>query len=176
MSGIMWYTDPIRERLLAKEGSRMSELDVRIVQLEPMHVACAHGFGDSPESQAAEKMQAYAASTGLALDDEAVRWFGFDNPTPSPGSPNYGYDVWVTVGPDAEPEGDVEIKDFPGGLYGVTGCRGVNTITETWRRLVNWLEDSQYRRGSHQWLEELLTPPDVDYEEYRFDLYIPLSQ
>jgi DNA gyrase inhibitor GyrI len=172
----MWYTDPIRERLPDREVSRMSELDVRIVQLEPLHVACAHGFGESPETQASEKMLAYVESAGLDLDDKAVRWFGFNNPSPSPGSPNYGYDVWVTVGPEAKPEGDVKILDFPGGLYGVAQCKGVSNITDVWKQLVNWLEDSQYRRGNHQWLEELLTPPDVDYEDYRFDLYIPITR
>jgi AraC family transcriptional regulator len=172
----MWYTDPISEKLLDKEVGRMSELDVRIVQLEPLHVACAHGFGESPESQASEKMLAYVESSGLDLDDESVRWFGFDNPSQSPGSPNYGYDVWVTVGPEAKPGRDVKILDFPGGLYGVARCTGVSNIGEAWQILVNWLEDSQYRRGHHQWLEELLTPPDVDYEDYRFDLYIPIAR
>lgn len=154
----------------------MSDLDVRIVQLEPLHVACAHGFGESPEIQAIEKMMAYLESRGLEVDHETVRWFGFNNPNPSPGSPNYGYDVWVTVGPDGEPEGDVTIIDFAGGLYGVTACKGASNISEVWRQLVNWLEDSQYSRGHHQWLEELLTPPDLDYEDYRFDLHIPITQ
>jgi DNA gyrase inhibitor GyrI len=154
----------------------MIDLNVRIVQLEPLHVACAHGFGESPEGQAAEKMVVYAGSTGLDLKDQATRWFGFNNPSPSPGSPNYGYDVWVTVGPDAKPEGDVTILDFPGGLYGVAPCEGASNITKVWQQLVHWLEDSQYRKGNHQWLEELLTPPDVDYEDYQFDLYIPITQ
>lgn len=153
----------------------MSDLDVRIVHLEPLHVACTHGFGESPEIEAFEKMLAYVKSTGLDLDDATVRCFGFNNPSPSPGSPNYGYDVWVTVGPDSEPEGDVTIIDFPGGLYGVAGCKGTSNIGVVWQQLVNWLEDSQYRRGHHQWLEELLTPPDLDYENYRFDLYIPIT-
>ena len=30
----------------------MSELEVRIVTLEPMRVASAHGFGEQPEEQA----------------------------------------------------------------------------------------------------------------------------
>jgi DNA gyrase inhibitor GyrI len=154
----------------------MSELDVRIVQLEPLQVACAHGFGESPESQASEKMLTYVESAGLALDDESVRWFGFNNPSPSPGSPNYGYDVLVTVAPDVKPDGDVKILDFPGGLYGVAQCKGVSNITEVWQQLANWLEDSEYRRGNHQWLEELLSPPDVDYEDCRFDLYIPITR
>jgi DNA gyrase inhibitor GyrI len=173
---MIWYTDAIGARLSDKEVGSMSDLDVRIVQLEPLHVARAHGFGESPEAQAFEKMLAYVGSAGLALDDKTVRWFGFDNPSPSPGSPNYGYDVWVTVGPEARSEGDVKILDFPGGLYGVAPCKGVSNITEVWTQLVGWLENSEYRRGNHQWLEELLTPPDVDYEDYRFDLYIPITR
>ena len=34
----------------------MSELDVRIVKLEPMRVASAHGFGTNPEEQAWDKI------------------------------------------------------------------------------------------------------------------------
>ena len=30
----------------------MSEMNVRIVRLDPMRVACGSGFGTSPESQA----------------------------------------------------------------------------------------------------------------------------
>ena len=154
----------------------MTDLDVRIVQLEPLRVACAHGFGESPEGKAFDKVFAYAASTGLALDDGAVRWFGFNNPNPSPGSPNYGYDVWVTVGPDAGPEGDIKILEFAGGLYGVARCEGLDRIGEVWMQLANWREESPYHTAHHQWLEELLTPPNVDYEDYVFDLYVPIAE
>ena len=43
----------------------MSELDVQIVQMEPMHVASAHGFGESPEELAWNKILAFAEAKGI---------------------------------------------------------------------------------------------------------------
>ena len=147
---------------------------VRIVRLEPMRVACAHGFGTSPETQAIEKMVAFAQANGI--DATAGRWFGFNNPGPSPGSPNYGYDQWLTVGPDVQGDGDVVIKDIEGGLYAVLRCESLDTIGEDWKRLAVWREDSPYRPGHHQWLEELLVPPTLPYTDYRFDLYLGIVE
>jgi DNA gyrase inhibitor GyrI len=154
----------------------MSEFEVRLVRLEPMRVASAHGFGESPEVQAWDKILAFARSKGL--EPGQVRFFGFNNPNPSPGSPNYGYDQWMTVGPDVEPEGDIQILDIPGGLYAVTRCEGLSHIGEVWKSLVLWFEDSPYKKSAHwcQCLEELLTPPDVPYEDYVFDLYLPIAE
>ena len=64
----------------------MSDLKVRIVQMEPMRVASAHGFGTNPEEQAWNKILAFAKDKGI--DTEEARFFGFNNPNPSPGSPN----------------------------------------------------------------------------------------
>lgn len=154
----------------------MSELQVRIVSMDPMRVARAIGFGASPEELAGAKMLAFMASRGLRFED--VRWFGFNNPSPSPGSPNYGYEVWVTVGPDVQAEGDVTIKEIPARRYAVARCEGLSHIGEVWRRLVLWFEASPYRRPAHwhQCLENLLTPPAVSYEEYVFDLYLPIAE
>jgi DNA gyrase inhibitor GyrI len=152
----------------------MSELDVRIVQLEPMRVATAHGFGTSPEEEAMNRIAAFMEAKGLALDD--VRWFGFNNPDPTPGSPNYGYDVWITVSQDVEGEDKIEIKEFEGGLYAVTRFKDLNNIGQVWRQLVHWREDSPYMQGHHQWLENLLTHPDTPCEEYEFDLYLPIVE
>jgi DNA gyrase inhibitor GyrI len=79
------------------------------------------------------------------------------------------------VDAEVEPEGEVQIKEFPGGLYAVARCEGVSNIGTVWQQLVTWCEDSHYRKAHHQWLEELLTPPDVPYDEYVFDLYLPIS-
>ena len=165
----------------------MSELKVRIVRLEPMRVAYASGFGESPEGEAWDKILAWAGSRGLLDDLEAVRFFGFDNPVPSPGSPNYGYEQWITVGPDAEAEGDVGTKEFPGGLYAVTRCN-LNNIGLAWKRLAAWCEDSQYRIACHQCLEECLTPevfvtpaggaplPESAYGDVELDIYLPVAE
>jgi DNA gyrase inhibitor GyrI len=157
----------------------MSKQDVRIVHLEPMRVASAHGYGESPEPIAWSKILAYARDKGLLENREAVRFFGFNNPDPSPGTPNYGYEQWITVGPDAEPEGDIEIKEIPGGLYAVARCEGLHIIGKVWKALVNWWEESDYKRGQHQCLEECHTPPvegEIALEDHVFDLYLPIVE
>jgi DNA gyrase inhibitor GyrI len=153
----------------------MSELDVRIVEMEPMRVAVAHGFGEGPELIASDKMLAFLASKGLKFED--VRWFGFNNPDPSPGSPNYGYDVWTTVGPEVEGEGDIVIREVPARRYAVTRFKDLNNIGDVWKQLVLWFEDSSYKKPPywHECLENLLVHPDTPYEEYVFDLYLPIA-
>jgi DNA gyrase inhibitor GyrI len=163
-------------RIYSEGELMMSDLEIRTVELEPMRVAFALGFGTRPEHEAWEKILGFGKSKGLLDDPETVRFFGFNNPDPSPGSPNYGYEQWIVVGKDVEPEGDVKIKEFSGGLYAVTQFKGLENIGEVWKQLVRWQEDSQYKAGHHQWLEELLTPLDVPLEEYVFNLWLPIVE
>ena len=101
----------------------MSELEVRIVKLEPMRVASFHAYSASPEGDAMGKLLAWAKPKGLLDPPGAHRIFGFNNPDPHPGSPNYGYEFWLAVGPDVKPEGELNLKDFPGGLYASRAAR-----------------------------------------------------
>ena len=152
----------------------MNQLEVRIVRLEPMRVASAHGFGSQPETIAWSKILAFAKSKGILDNLSAHRFFGFNNPNPSPGSPNYGYEQWMTVGPDVTPEGDIRIQDFAGGLYVVTRCKLPN-IGAAWRQLVEWCEDSEYTWiMTIQWLEDSITPIDTPFEDVVMDLYLPI--
>lgn len=150
-------------------------LDVRIVTLEPLHVASALGFGAEPEPIAHNALMTWVRAQRLLDAPVPPRFFGFNNPSPSAGSPEYGYELWVTVEPSARAEPPVRIKDFPGGLYAVTHCTGVQNITETWHRLAAWVEKSPYRFAQHQWLEETLQFIDLPYEQYEFDLYLPVA-
>jgi effector-binding domain-containing protein len=154
----------------------MSDLEVKIVQLEPMRVAVAHGFGESPEPIAWEKILAFAQVKGI--DPASARFFGFNNPNPSPGSPNYGYEQWMTVGPDVEAEGDIVVKEVPARRYATTQFKGLENIGRVWQELVLWFEDSPYDKPAPwcECLEELLTPPDVPLEEYVFNLYLPIAE
>lgn len=154
----------------------MSELEVRIVEMEPMRVATAHGFGESPEEVAVQKMLDFMESKELDFGD--VKWFGFNNPDPAPGSSNYGYDVWVTVGPDVEGDGEITIKEIPARRYAVARCEGLSNIGQVWRQLVLWFEDSPYKKPPHwkECLENLLTHPRTPYEEFVFDLHLPIAE
>ena len=152
----------------------MSE-KVRIVKLDPARVVSAYGFGAEPEGIAWDKLLGWAKEKGLDLSKH--RFFGFNNPDPSPGSPNYGYEQWMTVGAEVEPEGDLRIRDFCGGLYAVARCEGVQNIGPAWRQLVKWFEDNKYKRAHHRLLEECLSPPDsTPPDKLVFDLYLPIAE
>jgi len=158
----------------------MSDLDVRIVKLEPMRVASFHGFGESPEDEAWNKLVAWAKPKGLLHDPQHHRIYGFNNPNPSPGSPNYGYEFWMVVGPEMQAEGDMEVKDFAGGLYAVTFCdvqgKPYDTIPATWKKLVQWHEKSKYKGASHQWLEEHLDIEGAPEDAFNLNLYMPIAE
>lgn len=155
----------------------MENLDVRIVELPPLRVASAHGFGKEPEALAWDKMVTWLKQRGFWQDSTPRRFFGFNNPNPSPGSPNYGYEVWATVGPEVESEGEITIKLFPGGKYAVTRCVVKNPwvdIPSTWKKLAAWVETSPYHHANHQWLEETFWEDDPNYQTFTLDLFMPI--
>jgi DNA gyrase inhibitor GyrI len=151
----------------------MSSLEVDIVRLDPMRVAYTHGFGESPEPIAWDQLVAWMEEKGFKFEDHL--FFGFNNPDPSPGSPNYGYEQWMTVDAAVLPEGEVKVKDFAGGLYAVTRCK-LPEIGAVWKRLAVWREDSPYQCAHHQWLEKAITPPSTPFEDMVLDLYLPIAE
>jgi AraC family transcriptional regulator len=157
----------------------MDDLEVRFEQLPPMRVASFHGFGPGPEHLAGDKMRAWAGPRGYPQDPAHHRVFGFNNPDPSPGSPNYGYEFWITVGPEVTADSEAKIMQFAGGLYAVTTCPVRDPwqdIPATWKRLVAWCEGSAYRMAHHQWLEEHLNVPGNPEVQFTLDLYVPIAE
>lgn len=153
----------------------MNTPEVRIIKLEPMHVAAALGFGPNPEQLGAEKLHTWMKRQDIT-DLSAHRFFGFNNPNPSPGSPNYGYEHWITVEPDAQGDDDITIKDVAGGLYAVMRWQGIPN-PDKWGELVKWRDSSPYHSANHQWLEENLTPDEpADESDWVFDLYLPIRE
>jgi DNA gyrase inhibitor GyrI len=152
---------------------KMDTVDIRILRLPRLRVASALGFGSQPEIIAWEKILAFVAAKNLMQAAPPPRFFGFNNPDPSAGSPNYGYEQWVTIGAEVQAEDEITLKDFPGGLYAVLCCPGIPN-PDIWRKLIVWRETSPYRMGNHQWLEELLSPPGSG--EFLFDLYLPVAE
>ena len=155
----------------------MNQLDVRIENLPPMRVISAYGFGPQPEGIAAEKMAAFLEMKGLLEDyGRTILHYGFNNPSPSSGSPNYGYEVWAVVPTELQPEGDLREVLFPGGLYAVTRFEDLENIGRVWEGLTRWRENSPYLHADHQWLEHLLNPLERDPAKFVFDLYLPIKE
>ena len=154
----------------------MAELDVRIVELPALKVASTLGFGSGPELEAWQKMDDFLKQRGLFDRKDTLEFYGFNNPDPSPGSPNYGYEEWVVVPEDLESVEGIEFKTFPGGLYAVTRCTGIMNIHATWKKLVAWREDSPYQHACHQWLEKWVNPTKepISEDQAIMDLYLPI--
>lgn len=164
----------------------MSEEKVRIVELVPARVVRFHGFGPGPEDIAFEKMWAWAKENHY-LEKPKVRYFGFNNPDPTPGSPNYGYEIWLTV-PEGEKPENIEMVDFSGGLYAVSRCQGKMSdagsfIPAAWQSLSAWVENSPYQfTHDHQWLEEQIPvqgmslPDSFKSGVMILDLHLPIKK
>lgn len=167
----------------------MEKPEIHIIQLEPFRAASFYGFGTEPELQALGKLQAWAGPRGY-LNNPQHRIFGFNNPNPSHGSPNYGYEFWITVAPEVEPDdavlddlvqGSMRVVEFGGGLYAVLHLADpfaapYERIPAGWEALVRWLEDSPYQHGGHQWLEEHLMRAQTPDEGWDMDLYLPIVE
>ncbi len=151
----------------------MSALNVRIEQLEPMRVASVRSVGEHPESEAWEKLRAWAEPRGLLRDPQAHPVFGFNNPNPTPERKDYGYEFWIRVGPEVASEGAVEVKEVAGGRFAATTHRGYPS-PQVWKQLWDWVQSSGYRwRKAHEL--ERVHEPLASEAEVVFDLYLPID-
>jgi DNA gyrase inhibitor GyrI len=160
-------------------------MDVRVERVLPLRVAAVRVVSETPERDAWEKLRAWAEPRGLLDDLDTHPIFGFNNPNPSPERGEYGYELWVRVHPEDEtegravPAGEVELKDFPGGLYAVTTCRlqgdPRGSVPQIWRQLWDWVQASEYEwRGEHEL--ERLHDPWASESEMMLDLFLPLEE
>lgn len=177
--------DYIRKAHTKRKEGKMKELEVKIVRLEPMRVASVRAISKTPEHDAWEKMRAWAEPKGLLGDIEKHPVFGFNNPDPSPGQKEYGYEFWIRVEADIEPEGAVEMKEVEGGLYAVTVCKLKEEVEseffrkegylESYKKLADWVKSSKYEFGKRRWLEKA-HDPGASEEELVLDIYCPIEE
>jgi DNA gyrase inhibitor GyrI len=155
----------------------MTQIKVEIVRLEAMRVASAYGFGVAPEEMAWRKLAQWARPKGFLDDIPSHPIFGFNNPYPIPHNPRYGYEFWMKVGVDVEPEGDIRIGEFMGGMYAATRCEvqghPENTIPAGWKELSEWCKENDHPFGPHTALERFHSSPDA-LSDLVLDLYCPI--
>jgi DNA gyrase inhibitor GyrI len=151
----------------------VTEMEVRIEKLDPMRVAGVQVISASPEIEAWEQLRAWAGPKGLLDDVQKHPVFGFNNPAPSPGRKEYGYEFWIKIEQGVEVGGNVKEKEFPGGLYAVVTHRGFPN-PQVWKALWDWVQSGKYRwRKTHE-LEKPLNPLAAE-SEMAFDLYLPVE-
>lgn len=159
----------------SEEERPMTEIltDLRIRELLPMTVASYRAESASPEPDAWAVMERWVEQEGLHRLP-TTRYFGFNNPSPRPGNPVYGYEVWVLLPEGVTPPEPIQLKSFPGGLYAVTNT-ALSEIGERWERLVKWAQSSdRYALVHGQCLEESTTPYGTPMQELQLDLMLPV--
>jgi DNA gyrase inhibitor GyrI len=151
----------------------MHALNVRIETLEPMRVASVNVVSEHPETEAWERLKAWAEPRGLLKDPRQHPVFGFNNPGPSPDRKEYGYEFWIRVGQEVTSEGAVDVREMAGGRFAVMTHRGYPTPL-VWKQLWDWVQGSSYRwRKTHE-LERIHDPLALKTEVV-FDLYLPIE-
>jgi DNA-binding transcriptional ArsR family regulator len=170
-----------------RKEKEIEDLFVQVIELEPMRVASVRAFSESPENDAWEKMRAWAEPQGLLEDLTTHPVFGFNNPNPSPGQENYGYEFWIRMGAHFKGEGEIEAKDYDGGLFAVTTCKPWEEMQsdfgkeqgflESWKKLVDWviLSEKYEMDESRQCLEKP-HDPNAPFKELVLDLYQPIKE
>lgn len=96
----------------------MTEMDVRLERLDTMRCISTHASSATPEENAGKRIIAWAKARGLHEKRVRPRLFGrntypTDNPEP------HGYECYLTVSLEMEPESDMEIAEIEGELYAV---------------------------------------------------------
>ena len=168
--------DKMKEDKNFMEELKLKDNNVRTINLKPFKVAYAKAFGVSPELQAWEILKTWIKKNKIE-DTINTRYFGFNNPSPSKGSNEYGYEVWRTIDTDYEETEEVKFKSFEGGLYLVTTANGVYDIGETWKHLSNWAKAKGYEYGECQWVEEHIIVDENSWDDkMQFDLYYPIRK
>jgi DNA gyrase inhibitor GyrI len=138
-----------------------------------MRVASVRVVSEHPESEAWEKLKAWAEPKGLLKEPQRHPIFGFNNPNTSPDRKEYGYEFWIRVGPDIGAGDAIEVKEVAGGRFAVATLRGYPS-PQVWKQLWDWVQSSGYRwRKSHE-LERVHDPraPETDVI---VDLYLPIE-
>jgi len=153
-------------------------------KLDPMRVAYFCYLGENPEDNAFAVMKKWINASGIRMNEQRTRIFGYNNPSPtSDDQREYGYEVCVTIDADTVVDDPlIKTKTLEGGLYAVISVnRGDNgdighEIMSAWNRFSRWLSDSKYTNGQHQWLEEHLGFDEDANHVGGVDLYMPIAE
>ncbi len=156
---------------------KQDELEVQFIHLLPMRVVSFHAVSVTPENDAWIKLREWAEPKGYFDDLDKNPIYGFDNPSPTPGKKEYGYEFWLVVDPDFKSD-EVKIKDVPESFNVVTRCN-VEDITKdigkAWTKILEWIKKHKIKIARKYGLEKVIVPSDSG-EGFILDIYVPVDE
>ena len=121
---------------------------------------------------------------GLGFLEKGARVFG-RNIYPTDNSKPHGYEFFLTVGRNIEPDGDIDMKQIPGGLHTVLRFKNPDDIGNAWKHLWNWIRENKYeyigmQKGDNGWCngfeEQVNWHEGKAPDEWMFDLWVQKSK
>ncbi|HUU79130.1 MAG TPA: effector binding domain-containing protein [candidate division Zixibacteria bacterium] len=131
-------------KAFSKEDDSYENLRVHFERLPPMRIVSFHAISKTPEKDASQKMNKWMEANGILFDGEKHPTFGFNNPNPTRGKDEYGYEFWLKVDDDFESKDDPKVKDISGYQYAVTTCWRLADIGRDWMNLARWVKEHDY--------------------------------
>jgi hypothetical protein len=132
---------------------------IRLVDCPPLTVAATMLVDKSPEGPARQRLNEWAMRRGLLQNPGQWRYFGFNRRDLDRRGEGYGWEAWMSCPGDAQGDGQIEIKAFPGGKYAVFtqkpeeffngGWGRFMAALRLWQETYGWVDDPCGR-----WLEE----------------------
>lgn len=153
-------------------------MDVRIENLEPLHVAFVRHVG--PYDQVGEAWEKLCMRLGMeGRLGGGAQFIGVCYDDPEVTAPEkIRYDACITVDSDFTPQDDVGVQTLAGGEYAVTTHIGpYNMLGQTYAKLLGqWLPRSGRELRPEPSLEFYLNSPEsTDPEDLLTDIYSPLE-
>ncbi len=167
---------------------KLTDRDIRIIQLPKAVVAAYQYEGDDPEWHVNQVIDAFVREHDLVSKKPDLRHYGFNSPNPVDESGYHGYEMWVTVPEDMEIPAPLVRKEFAGGLYAAYMIP--MGAFEEWSRICDWIKNHKVYEynGSWDyhnmfgWMEEHLNYvnhvnlPDSEPEDLQLDLLMPIKK
>ncbi len=145
--------------------------DIKVLKKLPnMRVKSFKSHSDSPESDCWDKMRDWAIVNNQWAENCNSRVFGFDI--------DGGYELWLQMPDGLRITGSSELLEVDEASYAVMGInvKSGDEIGNCWDRFRSWLEDSPFKNGNHQWLEEHLELKQSNEFPLKMDLYYPIKK
>ncbi len=155
-----------------------SAMDVRLETFSPQHIAFVRHVGPYEQvGQTWSKLMSWAGPRGLLGPQTRPFGLSYDDPAVTPPD-KVRYDACINVGPAARAEGEVGVRDLPGGEYAVAVHRGsYDRLNETYAMLYGqWLPASGRRPADPPSIERYLNDPRMTPpEQLLTEVCIPLA-
>ena len=155
----------------------------KIIELPMMKMASFHVKNhENPEEEAFEKLKKWSEPRGLFDNPSIHQVFGRNNPMPVNNPKLRGYEFLISLSDDDETN-DIDIVDFPGGLYVVVQSRGIEQMQENWGKIMKWIKESKRFTFGYPEGYDHANMPSLEMEHhieplkgpYLIDYYFPIK-